>query len=52
MKNQEENLSEQNTPYQCNFVLIPRKEKVAEQSDLSGPELNGGCFSLEKRIQR
>ena len=47
MKSQEEN-----TPYQCDFVLMPRKKKTEGQSDPSEEELSNDCFSLEKKIQK
>lgn len=51
MKIEEQNSSSGDVPYQCNFIILPRKEKIEESADVSGREFAEGS-STEKRIRK
>ena len=52
MQSKEQDPNNINIPYQCNFILMLRKEVVEESGDISGAESDGDCLSLEKRVQK
>ena len=37
--------------YQCNFVLLSRKDKIKGLDDVSGQESTEGCSSAENKVQ-
>jgi hypothetical protein len=41
MNTPEENLNNQDSPYQtqCNFIILPRKEKTEERSEAPEPQV-------------
>jgi hypothetical protein len=52
MKNKEENPGDEEMPYQCNFVLIPRREKT-DAAEENLPFKSGEKFLyLESKNQR
>ena len=49
MKISEQDSSSAESSYQCNFVLLPRKEKIKNVDDISGQESAEGCSSAETK---
>lgn len=52
MKSEEQNLSNGDAPFQCNFVLLSRKEKTEEPIGVSGLESVADCLPAQTKVQK
>lgn len=52
MKSKEENAGDEEMPYQCNFVLIPRREKTEKPTEYSLLKSGTNYLSIENKCLR
>jgi hypothetical protein len=51
MKKKEQNSQDANVPYQCNFIILPKKEKGGGSVDDSSKKLPEDYFSPEEKFK-
>ena len=51
MEIKEQDLTHIGSSYQCNFVLLSRKDKIKGSDDVSGEESTEGGPSAENKVQ-
>jgi len=49
--NEEENAGDEEMPYQCNFILIPRREKTENSAEHFLFKSAAKCLYLENKSQ-
>ena len=52
MEIEEQNSGNRDVPYQCNFLILPRKERVEEPPVVSGLQSATDRFSSEMKVQK